>query len=148
MNGSLKFLRVFMWSICLFHAGIGLALNLDLGWKEWVAATLYGATVNWGDPQFVYILRPLGAFMIALGILAAVAARDPLRYRAIALGFVALFFLRGFQRVLFGNEIESAFGITLGRSMAQMAVMWALAVGLFLTTRAAGRDSGPAGVSA
>ena len=85
MNGSLKFLRWFLWFVCIFHVGIGLALNLDLGAKEWIAR-LYSANAHWDDPQFVYILRPLGAFMIVLGIFAAVAARNPLRYPTIAYG--------------------------------------------------------------
>jgi hypothetical protein len=148
MNGSLKFLRWFLWFVCIFHAGIGLALNLELGWKEWVAGTLYSATVNWNDPQFVYVLRPLGAFMIVLGMFAAVAARDPLRYQAIAFGFVALFFLRGLQRLLYLSDIESAFGIAGSRSLVQMAVMWALAASLFVLTRSAARRSGPAGAAA
>lgn len=142
MNGSLKFLRWFLWLVCVFHVGIGLALNLDLGAKEWIAQ-LYSATVHWDDPQFVYILRPLGVFMIVLGIFAAVAARNPLRYQAIAFGFVVLFFLRGLQRLLFLKEIESAFGIPGNHSLIQMAVMWALAAGLFALTRSAARHSGP-----
>jgi hypothetical protein len=122
--------------------GIGLALNLDVGAKECIAQ-LYNATVHWDDPQFVYILRPLGVFMIVLGIFAAVAARNPLRYQAITFGFVVLFFLRGLQRLLFLKEIESAFGIPGSRSLIQMAVMWALALGLFVLARSAARHSGP-----
>ena len=142
MNGSLKFLRWFLWLVCIFHVVIGLALNLDVGAKEWIGK-LYSATVNWDDPQFVYILRPLGAFMIVLGILAAVAARNPLRHQAIAFGFVLLFFLRGLQRLIFLKEIENAFAIPGSRSLVQMAVMWALAAALFALTRAAARGSGP-----
>ena len=145
MNGSLKFLRCYLWFVCAFHVGVGLAVNLDIGAKEWVAGSLYSATVNWNDPQFVYILRPLGAFMIVLGIFAAVAARDPLRCQAIAYGFVVLFFLRGLQRLIFMREIEGAFGISGSRSLVQMAVMWALAAGLLALTISAMRRPGPAG---
>lgn len=143
MNGSLKFLRWFLWFVCIFHVVIGLALNCDVGAKEWIAR-LYSANVNWDNSQFVYILRPLGAFMIVLGIFAAVAARNPLRYQAIAFGFVVLFFLRGLQRLIFLKEIENAFGIPGSRSLVQMAVMWALAAGLFALTRSAARSPGPA----
>ena len=54
-----------------------------------------------------------------------------------------LFFLRGLQRLIFLKEIESAFGIPGSRSLIQMAVMWALAVGLFVLTRSAVPRSGP-----
>jgi len=106
-----------------------------------VGSTLYNAQVDWTDAQFVYILKPLGAFMIALGIMAAIAARDPLRNRGLVLAFAVLFTLRGLQRVLFLDEIRQAFAIDTGRSLGQMAVMLALALSLVLLLRAASSGS-------
>lgn len=128
--------------MCAFHVLIGLSLNIDLGFREWVGGTLYGARVDWTDAQFTYILKPLGAFMIALGVMAAIAARDPLRNRAIVIGFAVLFTLRGLQRLLFMNEIESVFGIPPSRSLVQMVVMLSLALGLALLLRAASAGEG------
>ena len=39
-------------------------------------AEYYGAQVTW-TPEFLYIVKPIGAFMIAIGVMAAAAARDP-----------------------------------------------------------------------
>jgi len=114
-----------------------LSLNVDLGLREWVGSSLYNARVDWSDGQFAYIMKPLGAFMIALGIMAAMAARNPLGNRAIIIGFVILFTMRGLQRLLYMREIESVFAIPTSRSMVQMVVMLALAVGLVLLLRAA-----------
>ena len=75
--------------------------------------------------------------MIALGIMAAMAARNPLGNRAIIIGFAILFTMRGLQRLLYMNEIESVFAIPTSRSMVQMVVMLALALGLVLLLRAA-----------
>jgi hypothetical protein len=96
----------------------------------------YGARVDW-TPQFVYILRPLGAFMIVLGLLAAVAARQPARYPAVILGFVVLFAIRSLHRVVYAGTLESAFGITRARSMTMMAIFAVQAIVLFLLWRAA-----------
>jgi len=114
-----------------------LSLNVDLGLKEWVGGTLYNAQVDWSDGQFAYIMKPLGAFMIALGVMAAMAARDPLGNRPIILGFAVLFTMRGLQRLLFMNEIESVFAIPSSRSLLQMVVMLSLALALVLLLRAA-----------
>ncbi len=106
-----------------------------------MGGTLYNARVDWTDGQFVYILKPLGAFMIALGIMAAIAARDPLGNRAIVLGFAVLFTMRGLQRILFMDEITRVFAIPSGRSLLQMAIMWSLALALVLLLRAASGGS-------
>jgi hypothetical protein len=123
--------------VCAFHILVGLSLNVDLGLKEWVGSSLYNAQVDWSDGQFSYFMKPLGAFMIALGIMAAMAARNPLGHRSIIIGFAILFTMRGLQRLLFMNEIESVFAIPASRSMVQMVVMLSLAVALMLLLRAA-----------
>jgi hypothetical protein len=136
-NSSLELLRLFMWLACVFHIGVGLALNLDIGLKEWVAASLYGARVDWNDPQFVYILRPLGAFMIALGIMAAIAARNPLANRSIVHGFAVLWVLRGLQRIVFLDEVQRAFAIPAAKSVGTMVLMVTLALALVVLARSA-----------
>jgi hypothetical protein len=87
-------------------------------------------------------MKPLGAFMLALGVMAGMAARNPLGNRSIIIGFAVLFTLRGLQRLLYMNEIESVFAIPASRSMIQMVVMLALALGLVLLLRAASAGEG------
>jgi len=102
-----------------------------------VGSSLYNAQVDWSDGQFAYIMKPLGAFMIALGVMAALAARDPLGNRPIIIGFAVLFTMRGLQRLLFMNEIERVFAIPTSKSLLQMVVMLSLALALMLLLRAA-----------
>jgi hypothetical protein len=136
-SSNVAWLSRFLWIVCAFHVLVGLSLNVDLGLKEWVGGTLYNAQVDWSDGQFAYIMKPLGAFMIALGVMAAMAARDPLGNRPIIIGFAVLFTMRGLQRLLFMNEIESVFAIPSSRSLLQMVVMLSLALALVLLLRAA-----------
>jgi len=136
-SSNVAWLSRFLWIVCAFHILVGLSLNVDLGLKEWVGGTLYNTQVDWSDGQFAYIMKPLGAFMIALGVMAAMAARDPLGNRPIILGFAVLFTMRGLQRLLFMNEIESVFAIPSSRSLLQMVVMLSLALALVLLLRAA-----------
>jgi hypothetical protein len=101
-----------------------------------VMARYYGATVDW-TPQFVYILKPLGAFMFVLGGLAAAAALKPLYHTAIIYGFVALFALRALQRLVFQQELQAAFSIASARNLGAMVFFFALAAVLFVVCRAA-----------
>ena len=140
-SSNVAWLSRFLWIVCAFHVLVGLSLNVDLGLKEWVGSTLYNAQVDWSDGQFAYIMKPLGAFMIALGVMAAMAARDPLGNRPIIIGFAVLFTMRGLQRLLFMNEIESVFAIPSSRSLLQMVVMLSLALALVLLLRAASAGS-------
>lgn len=142
MNANVAWLSRFLWVVCAFHVLIGLSLNVDLGLKEWVGSSLYNAQVDWSDGQFTYIMKPLGAFMIALGVMAALAARDPLGNRPIIIGFVLLFTMRGLQRLLFMDEIEQVFAIPSSRSLIQMVVMLSMAVALWLLLRASTTGAG------
>jgi len=123
-SNALKLLQLTLWIICAFHLIVGISLNVPIGLKEWVGSGLYGAQVDWSQAQFVYILKPLGAFMFALGIMAGIAALNPLRNRAIIYGFALLFILRGLQRIVFLEEIEVAFGIGGSRHLSTMVFMF------------------------
>src|SRR6185503_4870305 len=113
-NTALTLLKVALWITCAFHILVGLSLNLDIGLKEWVGSSLYSAQVDWSQPQFVYILKPLGAFMFILGLMAAIAARNPLPNKLIVYGFALLWLVRSLQRIIFWQEIENAFAIPTG----------------------------------
>ena len=135
-------LKAYLWFIAVFHLFVGLAVNMSDSFTRMIAAG-YGATVDW-TPQFTYILHPLGAFMIVLGFLAAVAARDPERYDAVIFGFIGLFLIRSLHRVVFGDVLTSAFGISASRNTFNMIVMAAQAILLYFLWRAARARPGTA----
>ena len=135
-----QILKGYLWFIAAFHLVVGLAVNVSSSLTQAIARG-YGATVDW-TPQFTYILHPLGAFMIALGVMAIAAARDPRRYSAVVGGFVLLFAIRALHRVVFGSAITDAFGISSSRNMINMVIFAAQAVLLFVLWRAAMRDAG------
>lgn len=122
-NTALQLLSIALWIACVFHVLVGLSLNLDIGLKEWVGSALYSADVDWTQAQFVYILRPLGAFMLVLGVLAGVAATDPLRHKAIVYAFILLWIIRTLQRLVFWNSIQASFGISTGSMISGTLVV-------------------------
>lgn len=128
-----RVLQLTLWLVCAFHLIVGLSLNLPLGLKEYVGSGVYGAQVDWSQAQFVYILKPLGAFMFTLGIMAAIAAYSPRRNRAIIYGFALLFVMRGMQRIVFQQEIFDVFTIAPQQQVSTITFMFvsaALLVGL------------------
>ena len=130
---AINALQFFLWFVCAFHLLVGLSLNVPLVPLELIAR-YFGASVEW-TPQFVYILKPLGAFMCVLGGLAAAAALRPLRHKAIVYGFVALFAIRASQRLIFQQELQSAFAIPSARNVGSMVLFFAMAAILFVLYR-------------
>jgi hypothetical protein len=137
---AISVLQLLMWFVCAFHILVGVSLNFPLIPLD-VLARYYGATVDW-TPQFVYILKPLGAFMFVLGGLAAAAALRPLYHKAIVHGFVALFALRALQRLIFQHELQTAFSIPSARNIGSMALFFGLSAVLFAVYRAAEKQQG------
>ena len=144
-NTSQRVLKAYLWFIALFHVFVGVAVNISPAFTQMIARG-YGATVDW-TPQFTYILHPLGAFMIVLGLLAGAAAREPERYEGVILGFVVLFAIRALHRVVYAGVLSQAFGISSSRNTTNMIIFAVQAVALFLLWRAArtrGRTVAPA----
>jgi len=136
---ALQVLKLFMWGVCAFHVIVGIGLNVSPAFPQAMAG-YYGATVHW-TPDFLYIIKPLGAFMLVMGVLAAVAATDPLRNVPIIYGFILLFVLRTLQRVIHQGELFDTFGITTTHNVGNMVFFAGLALSLYLLLRAA-RDPG------
>ena len=123
---AIRLLQVLMWFVCAAHIGIGASLNLSPEAAPFLAQ-VYGAEVEW-TPEFTYILKPLGAFMFALGLIGIAAARNPVKYGAIVYGFVVLFLIRCSQRFLFGEEILETFAIGSGRNLGNSIFFLVLAL--------------------
>ena len=109
-------LQLTLWIVCAFHVFTGAGLNVSDGFVD-TMARFYGAEQTDWNPQFLYILRPLGVFMVALGIFAGAAAMNPSRHRMTVYVFAGIFLVRGVQRVLFGDQISELYGIEDGRNV-------------------------------
>ncbi len=132
-------LKVVLWFVCLSHIVLGAAIMLSPDLQQKVAA-LYGAKVDW-TPQFVYILRALGAFMLVLGMVGLAAARNPLRYPFLVYGFAGLLLIRVVQRLMFQDDIEQAFAIDSSRTMITAMTFLALAIVLVVLLHSARRNA-------
>jgi hypothetical protein len=126
-------LQVLLLLIGIFNATLGIGLNVSPGFPHLVEQ-YYGATVEF-TPALLYLVKPIGAFMLTVGIMAIAAARDPLRHSAIVYGLVLLFVVRGFQRFVFQDEIARSVGIEASRNIGNGIFFLLLGVALFVLYR-------------
>jgi hypothetical protein len=77
-------------------------------------------------------VRIIGAFMLAIGVMAGFALRDPARNRAIIDGIGILQLLRVAQRVVFAAQVQETFGVSPGRLALQSVFFLALGLALLL----------------
>jgi hypothetical protein len=123
---AIKWLAGFMG---VYHLVMGL-----LGvWSGEMAAR--GAYVLWHaqvnvDPQFSYLAKFLGAYVIAFGAMLLMVAKDPVRYGPLVYVAALLGALRIAERLVFAGELERAFGIGLDRTLGTAIVVAALNGGL------------------
>lgn len=107
---SLRLLKLLMAFVCVFHlvAGAGLMFSVDF---QKFSVSFYGAHLPWNN-QSIYFLRILGSFAFVLGTMAFAAAKDPLRYWLIVVGFIEFFILRNIHRHFYSEELIGGFGIS------------------------------------
>lgn len=132
-------LKIFLWFVCAFHVIVGVGLNVSADFPQ-VMAGYYGATVNW-TPELLYLVKPIGAFMLVVGAMAGAAARNPLSHRSIVYGLVLLFAVRGIQRIVFQEEIGNAVAIAATRNFANAVFFLLMAVALAALFNLAGKKA-------
>ena len=135
-----RLLQALLWLASLSHIIIGGGIMISPEFQRAMAG-IYGAEVDWTG-QFIYILRPLGAFMLVLGLLLAVAALDPWKHRLIVYGLCGVLFLRVLQRVVFREDIQDAFHIGTAQDLGMAGFFLAEAVAILVLLHRAGRAVG------
>lgn len=135
---ALAVLRFFLWFSCAFHLIVGIGLNLSPAFPQLMAG-YYGAAVEF-TPQFLYILKPLGAFMIMVGLVVMTAARDPLNNGAIVYALAALLAIRGLQRFAYQDAIVGDLAIESSRNVINGIVFLLLGVTFVVLFHAASKD--------
>jgi hypothetical protein len=132
--------RLIMAWICAGHVITGLAALISDERGLQVGALLYGAEFD-PTPQFLYIIRPLGVYILALAYLQAMAVRDPWRYRAVIDATLAVFAARQVQRYFFSADIQSIFGISGEQHLLRSLYFLLLALVLLVARLRLGRDA-------
>jgi hypothetical protein len=126
---NLRILRALLVLVCVSHLLLGLVAFSSPEASTRAAALFYGARVE-ASPVSAHLIRIIGAYMLAVGLMAAMAARDPARNRTLVLGVCALLTLRVIQRLVHAEEVHRAFEVSYPRIYAQSAFFALLAAAL------------------
>jgi len=125
---GIKILAGFMGVYHILMGVLGIASG---SLAAWGAHTLWHANVT-VDPQFTYLAKFLGAYVVAFGIVLLFIAKDPVRYGALVYPAVVLAILRIGERLVFASDLKAAFGIGMDRTIGTIIVVGMLNVGLLL----------------
>jgi hypothetical protein len=124
-------LRVVLVVVCVAHIVLGLiGYAAPAGPLTWAVETFYHASLTL-TPELQHVIRILGAFMLAIGVMAGFACWKPEQNRYVIAGIVALLVLRVSQRLIFAEEINRVFQVPYWHIWGQAAFYFALAVVLF-----------------
>lgn len=141
---ALVVLKALLWFVALSHVTVGVGIMLTPDFQRFMAG-VYGADVTW-TPELQYLLKPMGVFMLGLGLVGIAAALDPLRYRVVVVAFAVVLLLRVGQRVVHRDEIAEAFGLSAGRQLLNGSFFFLLALALLLLVFTVGRRRSAGGV--
>jgi hypothetical protein len=125
---GIKILAGFMG---IYHILMGVLGIASGSLAAWVAHTLWHASVV-VDPQFTYLAKFLGAYVIAFGIMMLFIAKDPVRYGALVYPAVVVAILRIGERLVFAGELKTTFGIGMDRTIGTIIVVGALNIALLV----------------
>ena len=125
---GIKVLAAFMG---IYHILMGILGIVSGSTAAWGAHVLWHANVT-VDPQFSYLAKFLGAYVVAFGIMMLFIAKDPVRYGALVYPAVVVAVLRIAERLIFARELKTAFGIGLERTVGTIIVVGALNLALLL----------------
>ena len=122
---TFRILRALLAFIALYHLSLGVLAIVSDGAFVQLARALGGATAE-TSPQAVALMHAFGAYLAAFGVAMAVAAWDPVKYRALVSIAVVLFALRVAQRALTIDESVAAYGITALRAWVNLGIVGAI----------------------
>jgi hypothetical protein len=125
---GIKILAGFMG---VYHILMGILGIASGSWAAWGAHTLWHANVT-VDPQFTYLAKFLGAYVVAFGVMLLFIAVDPERYGALVYPAVIVAVLRIGERLIFADELKNAFGIGMKRTIGTIVVVGALNLALLV----------------
>jgi hypothetical protein len=144
MRRNYLFLKLLLGWVFAGHVLTGLLAFVSGEAAVRFAASLYGADFI-PHPQFLYIIRPLGVYMLGFALLQFLAIRDPWRYRPAIDATLVVLALRQLQRIVFAPDIFAAFGIPPARHWLATAVFTLTAVLLLIARLQMGREPGSGG---
>lgn len=104
-----KALKNLLYIFAVYHVGLGIIGIFFTGYSELVkkvVALVFNFNLTM-DAQTIWMLKPIAAYMLAMGIIAFFAAKKPENFKPIIFAIAGFIAVRAIQRIIFaveGNE--------------------------------------------
>jgi hypothetical protein len=115
-------LKLVLYSIALYHLGMGLGALLSERVAEQLAWSVFGIRLKLA-PQASYLVKLLGVYVIAFGLVVCVAAQAPERNPALLQIIVLLYALRIANKVGHQELYKEAFQATDQRILTDVLML-------------------------
>ena len=119
---TLLLARAVLALLATYHLATGLLALMAPGRARRFVRTLYGAQLGDAAPMD-YAVAMIGAQAVAIGVLAAFAAVEPTRYRAIVAALALLQLLRALVRGIRARVLRDALGVPPRRNVIMIVVL-------------------------
>jgi hypothetical protein len=128
-----RLVQLVLWLLAGYHLALGAAALVAPALAVRLMRSLYGAELPEGG-AFRYMTSMIGALAVAIGCLAAAAARAPAEHRAVVGALLLLQLCRIFCRLRDRGLLAASLGVSARRNGAAVVVLGAecLLLGLWL----------------
>lgn len=120
-------LKVVLVMICIYHVALGLATFVSGDLTVKLAKAIFGLNLEM-TPQMSYIVQLLGVYAIAFGLVAGLAAADPLKHPVLLNVIVVLYALRVVNKLISMNQFQQAFGASMAKVWTDIVLLAAFGV--------------------
>ena len=127
----MKIIRFIAGFVGVYHIASGLLGTLSGNLAAELGRILFNARVD-VTPQFSYMAKYLGAYVIAFGAMMLFIAQDPVKYRGLINVAVLLICIRIIDRIVFAAELKNAFGIELTQSIVTISIIGLVGLSLLI----------------
>lgn len=127
MKNSYVGWRAALWFVSIYHVVMGVIMfsSGELALK--VAKVIGGVNIQ-GSPELGVLSEILACYVIAFGLMMALAAWNPVKHRgALTVGLV-LFALRTLQRFIFADKVIEVFQVAPASHYSGTAIVIAFAI--------------------
>src|SRR5689334_3797086 len=121
---TLLLAQVVLVVLTIYHLITGVLALVAPATARRLVRVVYGAQLVDAAPMD-YAVSMIGAQAIAIGLLAAVATTDPVRYRAVVAVLALLQLLRALVRIGRARLLRDALGVATDRNAVMIAVLLA-----------------------
>ena len=123
-------LKVILAIISVYHVGLGVIAFFPFELVASIVNSVFGMQFT-ESGQIIYLGHLFGIYTIIFGLLIAVAAVNPMKYRSIINVAVALYALRLLNRIMFSSTLTNDFSVATPYLVLEVVLLLFFGISLY-----------------